>query len=543
MSSSTGGQLLVEALVDAGVTHVVGMSGHTTLPVLDALYEHPSIRFVLAKHEQTIGGMADGYARSSGRPGVCLVHLGPSAANLLINIGAAYREYSPVIALTCNEQLQLQDRDVFNSWDQLSPFREVTKWAARPYRAADIPRIVRSAVVRSTLGRPGPVQIDLPLDVLRQDAELAEGKRPAYSSYSARSRPDPELLEAVPQMLSRAQRPVLLAGDGLVWAEGGPELQWLAERLACPVLVTLEARGLIPEDSPYYGGAIGTWGDAAGNETLRSADLVLAVGSRLADTDTLGWSLIPEGAAIVQVDVEPGLLAHQYPVDIGLACDPRRFLQDLLAILPAGGSLAERDRWRSELRDKLEQERTGYLASAKDGSPVQHQRLIKELSEHINADAVVTAGAGRHSFHAGKLLARRPRSYLKSGGFGMMGFAFPAALGAKLAHPDRDVWCLVGDGDFSMTIQDVETAVRENLNVITVVFNDSGYSSVKQIQRTQYGERPIGVDFSRTDFARFAEVFGAFGVSVKRSEEIGPALAAAKASGKPAIIDVAVEPL
>ncbi|HXG36444.1 MAG TPA: thiamine pyrophosphate-binding protein, partial [Dehalococcoidia bacterium] len=450
-------------------------------------------------------------------------------------------EFSPVIALTCNEQLSLLDRDVFNSWDQLTPFSAVTKWAARAYRPGDIPRIMRTAFVRSMLGRPGPVQVDLPLDVLRQEAEVGETKQPAYHSYSSRSRPDPELMDRVLELLSRAQRPVLVAGDGLVWAEGGQDLLRLAEKLAAPVLTTLEARGIIPEDSPFFGGGIGIWGDATGNEAIRSADLVLALGSRLADTDTMAWSLIPPQAAIVQVDADPAVIAQQYPVDIGLACDPRRFLQDLLPLLSP--SPAERGAWLEELRGKLEQERAKYLEGAQDRSPIPHQRLIKELAAHIDRDALVTAGAGRHSFHAGKLAVQRPRSFLKSGGFGMMGFAFPAALGAKLADGDRQVWCLVGDGDFSMVIQDVETAVRENLNVITVVFNDSGYSSVKQLQRSQYGERPIGVDFSRTDFARFADVFGAFGASVSRPEEIGPALDAAKASGRPSIIDVSVEPL
>jgi acetolactate synthase-1/2/3 large subunit len=542
MGTSTGGELVVEALVDAGVTHVVGMSGHTTLPVLDALHQTPSIRFVLAKHEQTVGAMADGYARFTGRPGVCLVHVGPSAANLVIGVATAYRESSPVIALTCNEQLALLDRDVFNAWDQLTPFSRITKWSARAHRAADIPRLMRAAIVRASLGRPGPVQVDLPLDVLRDEVEAPNEKRPAYPCYSSRARPAPDLLERIVRALSQAERPVLVAGDGLA-ADASMELIELAERLPAPVLVTMDGRGAIPEDHPLFAGLVGVWGHAAASDAMRTADLILGVGCRFTDTETLTWSLIPREATVIQVDADPASIARHYPVDLGLVADAQRFLQDLLAMLARGTEHAGRAQRVRELRNGLELERQQYFSARPDNAPLRHEHVIRDVTAWMDKDALVTVGAGRHSLHASKLVITRPRSFVKSSGFGQMGFAFPAALGAKLAFPDRQVWCFTGDGDFSMVMQDLETAVREKLNVITVVFNDSSYSSVKQLQRSRYGDRPIGVDYLRTDFAGFAELCGAHGARVAKPGELGPALASAVAGGRPALIDVAVEPI
>jgi acetolactate synthase-1/2/3 large subunit len=539
MPEVTGARLVVEALENAGVEHIVGMPGHTTLPVLDALYQHPSIRFIQAKHEQTIGTMADGYARFTGRPGVCLVHVGPSAANLMISVAAAYRECSPLIALTCNEELSLLDRDVFNSWEQLTPFSRITKWSVRVHRVADIPRIMRSAVVRALSGRPGPVQVDLPLDVLREKAEAVQEKKPAYDRYISRVRPDPELMERLVGFVSRAERPVLLAGDGVIWSEATPELLKLVERWPIPVLVSTDARGAIPEDHPLFAGVAAI--SPTANETLRQADLVIGVGCRFADTETQRWSLISRDAAIVQVDADPLSIARHYPVDLGLVADARRFLEDLAAILP-GGKQANVAASAEQIRSKLAQERAKYFEVPLDAVPLRHERVIREIAAAMDREALMTLGAGRHSSHASKLVVTRPRSFAKSIGFGQMGFAFPAALGAKLAFPERQVWCFVGDGDFSMVMQDLETAVREKLNVITVVFNDSSYSSVKDLQRSLFGSKPIGVDYLRTNFAAVAEAMGAQGLRATRPEELTAAVKSAATSERPSVIDVDVAP-
>lgn len=541
MSQKTGARLVVEALEDAGVEHVIGMPGHTTLPLLDALYQHPSIRFIQAKHEQTIGTMGDGYARFTGKPGVCLVHVGPSAANLMISVAAAYRECSPLIVLTCNEELSLLDRDVFNSWEQLTPFSRITKWSVRAHWGADIPRIMRSAVVRALSGRPGPVQVDLPLDILREKVETVEEKKPAYGNYSSRIRPDPELMERLIPLLQRAERPVILAGDGVIWSGGTAELLKVVERWPAPVIVSTDARGAIPEDHPQFAGVAGI--SVTANEYLRGADLVLGVGTRFADTETQRWSLISPAAQIIQVDAEAGSIARHYAVDLGLVADARRFLQDLLALLPErSDNPALRDRVR-QINSKIEQERAQYFNIGAEAAPLRHEKVMREIAAAMDREALITVGSGRHSSHASKLIVSRARSFAKSISFGQMGFAFPAALGAKLAFPERQVWSFVGDGDFSMVMQDLETAVREKLNVITVVFNDASYSSVKELQRSLFGEKPIGVDYLRSDFAAIAEVFGAKGFRVTRPEDLAATFASAVVCERPVVIDLAVTPV
>jgi acetolactate synthase-1/2/3 large subunit len=540
MLQKTGARLVVEALEDAAVEHVIGMPGHTTLPLLDALYRHPSIRFIQAKHEQTIGTMCDGYARFSGRPGVCLVHVGPSAANLMISVAAAYRECTPLIVLTCNEELSLLDRDVFNSWEQLTPFSRITKWSVRAHRGADISRIIRSAVVRALSGRPGPVQVDLPLNILREKVDGIEEKKPAYANYSSRVRPDPDLMERLVSLLQQAERPVLLVGDGVIWSGATAEIVMLVEYWPVPVVVSTDARGAIPEDHPLFAGVTGM--SATANEYLRGADLVLGVGSRLADTETQRWSWILPDARIIQVDADPDSIARQYAVDIGLVADPRLFLKDLVALLPEPSKPGLRDR-AGQIRAKIEQERAQYFDIGTEAVPLRHEKVMREIMAAMDREALVTVGSGRHSSHASKLIVSRPRSFAKSISFGQMGFAFPAALGAKLAFPERQVWSLVGDGDFSMVMQDLETAVREKLNVITVVFNDASYSSVKELQRSLFGEKPIGVDYLRTDFAAIAEVFGAKGFRVTRPDDLVATFASAVACEGPVVIDVTVTPV
>lgn len=541
-----GSDLLVQSLVQAGVKHVFGMSGHTTLPLLDSISREPSIRFILTKHENTLVSMADGYARVSLEPGVCMAHVGPSAANLLAGIGSAYRDSSPVIAITCNEEQSRLDRDVMNTWDQLPPFRSITKWSVQVRSARDIPRIMRSAFVRSCLGRRGPVQVDLPLDVAAEKLEEAPAvKKPAYGSYSSRARPDPDISRKIAEQLLRARRPLILAGAGINRSDATSELVEFAELTGVPVAVTSGGRGAFPERHALFAGVPGRSGNRTGSEALKESDLVLAVGSRLSDYTTLHWTLIDPSAMIVQVDIDPAEIARQYPVDMGVTADCRMFFRDAIEVarpLVAKTGSSQPSPWARALNERLAAERKALLEVDLDAVPIRARRLMKEIGEVIRHDAIVAVGGGRHShfisqhwpFHA-------PRGGIRSVGFGAIGFAFPASMGAKLACPERQVLCLVGDGDFSMSMQDVETAVREKINVVTVIFNDSSYSSVKLIQTRSYG-RNIGVDYTNPDFAKYAELCGARGFRIERPAEIRPALEAALREDRPCVLDVIIDP-
>jgi acetolactate synthase I/II/III large subunit len=542
-----GSDLLVQALVDAGVKVVFGMCGHSTLAILDSICGETGIRYVLAKHEQTMASMADGYARVTGEPGVCITHSGPSAANLLIGIGNAFRDSSPVIAITCNEEQSRLDRDVMNGWDQLTPFRSVTKWSVQVRSPLDVPRIMRTAFTRARLGRPGPVQVDMPLDV--SSAEInqpPEMKKPAYASYSSRVRPDPDLTGKVVSQLLKSSRPIIVAGGGINWSDATSELVEFAELTGLPVAGTTGGRGVFPETHPLFIGVPGRWGNRTASEALKESDFLLGIGCRFSDITTENWRLIDPSATLIQVDIDPAEIARQYPVDIGLMADCKMFLLDAIQIakksLGRTGAAPIGARAKS-LSESLAAERKGLLDVDLDAVPVKTRRLLKDIAETIPHDAIIAVGGGRHAHFIGQQLQiHTPRSSLRSVGFGAIGFAFPAALGAKLALPNRQVLCLVGDGDFSMVMQDLETAAREKINAITVVFNDFSYSSVKILQRQHFG-RLIGVDFSNPDFAKFAELCGARGFRVERPGEIKPALEAALRENRPSVLDVIIDPV
>jgi len=540
-----GSDLLVQSLAQAGVKHVFGMPGHTAMPVLDAIAREPGIRFILAKHENTLVSMADGYARVSHEPGVCVTHVGPSAANLLNGVGSAYRDSSPVIVITCNEVLNHLDRDPFNSWDQMTPFRSITKWSVQAKSAREIPRLMRSAFVRASLGRRGPVQIDIPVDVAAEEvAAMPAVKKPAYASYSSRARPDPVLALEIVHQLLRSSRPLILAGAGVNWADANAELLRFAEMTGLPVAVTSGGRGAFPESHPLFAGVPGRGGNRAASEALKESDFILALGSRLSDYTTLTWTLIDPSATIAQVDIDPTEIARQYPVDVGVLADCRMFLQDAIEIarpLLSGSAPLPGSGRAKALSANLAAEKRSRLEADLDSVPIQARRVLKEIAEAIRPDAIVTVGAGRHTHLVGEQLAiHEPRCSVRPIGFGAMGFAFPAAMGAKLARPERQVLCLVGDGDFSQCMQDVETAMREKIKVIVVVFNDSSFSSVKLLQQRQFG-RNIGVDFLNTNFAKFAEIYGARGFRVERPEQFKPALQASFEEDRPCVIDVLVD--
>jgi len=346
--------------------------------------------------------------------------------------------------------------------------------------------------------------------------------------------------------LVKSSRPLIVAGGGVNWSDATRELVEFAELTGLPVAVTTGGRGAFPETHPLFVGVPGRWGNRTASEALKESDFILGVGCRFSDVTTENWRLIDPSATIVQVDIDESEIARQYPVDIGLIADCKMFLIDAIQIAKQSlgkVGLSQVSPRAKTLSEKLLAERKGLLDVDLNAVPISTRRLLKDIDETIPRDAIISVGGGRHSHFVGQqTLVHTPRSSLRSVGFGAIGFAFPAALGAKLAFPNRQVLCLVGDGDFSMVMQDIETAVREKINVITVVFNDSSYSSVKILQHHHYG-RYIGVDYTNPDFAKFAEISGARGFRVERPSEIKPALEASLKENRPCLLDVIIDPV
>ncbi|MCS7143389.1 MAG: thiamine pyrophosphate-binding protein [Aigarchaeota archaeon] len=540
-----GADLVVKCLADAGVSHVFGLSGHTTLEVLDAIYRSEKCRFIAVRHEQAASCAADGFARARGRHGVCLGHVGPGNANMVIGVATALRDSSPVLALTCNEDFESLGRDVFQEWDQVSIFRPITKWSAQIRHTREITRVMRNALLKAIIGRPGPVQVDLPMDVMAEDVDgSVPEKVPAYHNYSSRVRPDPELLLKACKMLLEAERPLIVAGGGALWSGASEELIKLAELLYIPVSVTLTGRGVVPDTHPLFVGVLGRWGHVTATDACKESDLILGLGCRFADITTLRWSIIREDSKIIQVDIDPNEIARQYAVDVGMVSDVKMFCRDAIETvkqLQRSPDIKRSERLRL-LRAQHEQEVEKLFSGNLDATPIKPQRIVKEVARTLDGNYIITVGAGKHAEFSHKVLIKEPRTYFKSVGFGSMGWAYPAAIGAKLARPEKTVISLVGDGDFAMSVHEIETAVRENVPVIAIIFNDQSFSSIKRFQEVYYGGRIIGSDYRETNFAKIAELSGALGIRVQDPAELGPTLRRVVKEDVPAVIDVVTDP-
>ncbi|MBI3079396.1 MAG: thiamine pyrophosphate-binding protein [Deltaproteobacteria bacterium] len=550
MRPKRGSDVMVDALIAHGVKYLPGITGNTILDILDSMYDRPEIRYINIHHEQVGAGMANGYARVSGEVGTLITHVGPGVCQASIGIADAYRDSIPVVLITGNQDQDKLGRDQWHELDQLGLLRPITKWSTRIERVQDIPRVLRAAFQRARVGRPGPVHVDIPKDVsatkVEDPAALGPvGPRPV----STRVAPDPAATARVCEMLLQAKAPVLIAGGGVYWSGAGRELTEVAEILEVPVVTTNTARGVIPDDHPLCFGVIGQFGGTTGNNLVRRSDFVLAVGSKLSDVATLTWSLIPKGAPIVQVDLDTNELARQYPIELGLLADAKQFLAQLLeaaAKLKGRGprsaeALLALPRIREAQAEKAA-ELDRFYGTDLDAIPIKPQRIPLEVSKAIRRDAIIAAGPGVHPQFTSKIPVYQPGCYVKSTGLGAMGVAFPQAMGAKLARPERQVLCLTGDGDFHMTAQDLETCVREGIAVVSVVYNDVGYGSLRAFQRRGYGGRYIGNDYNDVDFGKLAEVYGALGARVTDPKALGPVLRRFLDSGQPAVIDVMIDP-
>lgn len=546
----TAAELVAKVLADAGVKYVFGIGGDSVLALIDAIDRTPGIRFVPVCHEQVGAAMADGFARVTGSPGVVLAHMGPGVCNVVIGLASAYRDSSPVIAITGVREARKIGRDSWHEIDQLGLLRPITKWNGRILTADSAARMTRLALTQALSGRPGPVHIELPKDIAREksDAEAGMPLDPHRIQDASRTAPNPELIVQACDLLLSARRPLILAGGGVLRSKAFGELVALAELTSIPVVTTSNGRGSIPEDHPLSVGPMGQYGTAFADSEVKQADLILGIGCRFSDVATRDWSLISPGTKIIHVDIDPRELGRQYQEELSVLSDARLFLAAAIEELKRRGVRRPEESWETHPRiaalvQGREAGREAFFApGAHAHVPGKPQLFVKEIASVLDRDAITALGSGLYSRFAGAIPVKTPGSYLKSLGLGAMGWAFPAALGAKLAEPSRQVVALLGDGDFTMVMQDLETAVRENIAVAAVIFNDYGYGSIRDLQRRDYGGRVVGSDYRPPPFFEFARLAGALGVRIDRPEEIKPALRQILESGKPGILEIAIPP-
>jgi acetolactate synthase-1/2/3 large subunit len=539
MVAINGARALVKTLEKLGVKVIFGIPGGAVVDICDALADS-SIRIILTRHEQCAAHAADGYARASGQVGVCMATSGPGATNLVTGIATAYMDSSPVVAFTGQVPRRLIGRDAFQEADIIGITCPVTKHNFMVERASDIPLIVEKAFHIASSGRPGPVLVDIPKDVQIEsaDVDFEGGSKTTFrqTNYT----PHPLQVKRAVELLAAAEKPMIIAGGGVIVSNASQELLAVAELLMAPVATTLMGKGAIPENHPLATGLLGMHGTVASNKLIQEADVVLAVGTRFSDRTTGKMDEFCPDAKIIHIDIDAAEIGKNIEVDVPIVADAKKALQEIYKLLQA--KIAKKE--RTTLMAKIKEFKEQLEEKANCKSELKPPRLMVEIRKLLPEDAIITTEVGQNQMWAAIYLkVYKPRTFISSGGLGTMGFGFPASLGAKVAHPEVPVVDIAGDGSFIMTEQDLATSVEENIPVTVVVLNNSVLGMVAQWQRLFYNRRYFAVNLGRVpDFVKLAEAYGAQGFRVQTLEEFSSAFKKAIRSEVTTVIDVPISP-
>jgi acetolactate synthase-1/2/3 large subunit len=560
----SGAEALVRCLEDAGVEYAFGISGHANVPVLDALAAS-SIRFVWVRHEQDAAHMADAYYRFSHRPGVVLTTLGPGMANAVTGVWEAALDCSGMIVISGDVQSYMMGRGAFQELSmhsdgaQYEVFRPFTKRAWQVRDPQLIPYIAHRAFNLATTGKPGPVLIDVPVDHLTAVREFEIPHIAERQATSMRVRGDAAEIHRAVELLMAAESPLIHAGNGTTLSEAAPELASLAEHLAIPVTTSIAAHGVFDTLHPLYGGMPGAVGTPIGNALAREADVVLALGTGFCEMETSSWDpdysfRFGTDARLIQVDIDPHELGRAYPLEVGIFGDIRTVLREMMELAVAAGPRRE---WSARGQIRVLQERAAAWnaekkqAAATSELPIHMERFASELVPLLSDDVIVVCdvGAFRHAIYQ-YLPIRRPQSWYFPSGLVTMGAGPAAALGAKLASPERPVICFVGDGGFSANSQAVATAVEADIPVVWVVVNNFANDAIRAYQLNHYDGRINGTVFERVDgsaynpdFAALAQSYGAMALKIRTVEEIAPVMIEALTSERPCVVEIQAAPM
>jgi len=541
----TGGRAVVELLKAERVRHMFGIVGATFLDVLDTLYDDSSVEYINVRHEQAAAFMADGLARVTDRPGVCLVTSGPGATNLITGVAAAYVAHSPVVVLVGGIALDHYQKDAFQEFDLLNMFRPVTKLAVQINKPERIPELLRGALRAAMSGRPGPVFVEIPRDVLSGTLPPVAALAPERYRVIYPPPPHADAVREAVRRLRQAERPLLLVGGGVTRAGANELVVQLSDRYAIPMITAYGRNDAVPNAHPLYLGPLGRAGAPEAAAACRRADLILVVGSRLAQfTTQFDDRYLQPGTALIQIDIDARDIGRYYPVALGIQADARETCQALLNALAQDGGPDRQPSWRQEAETLRAQRRARLAAEAGVGAkPLKPQRVYAELRRVLPPETIVALDAGAApAYGYDRLHFAQPRTFLTPLDLGGLGFAFPAALGAKLGRPEAPVVAVHGDGGFLMNAQELETAVRHNIAVVTLVMNNNCWGSEKAYQKHFYGGRYIGCDIGNPRYDQYARLFGAAGYYVEHPDQVGDAVKAALSGGGPAIIEIPIDP-
>ena len=543
---TNGGAALIKSLELEGVEVIFGLPGGAILPVYDPIIDSP-IRHILVRHEQGAGHMAEGYAHATGRPGVAMVTSGPAATNIVTPLADAYMDSVPLVVITGQVGTAGIGTDAFQEVDTVGMTRSITKHNELVTRAEDIPRVIREAFHIATTGRPGPVLVDIPKDIV--DPTNPNSAMEWYwpdsvdlPGYNPQMEGDPALIEAAARLILASERPVLYAGGGILKARAAEALTVLAELLDIPVVTTLMGRGGIPDDHPLCLGMPGMHGNYTAVMSMQESDLLIALGSRFDDRVTGKLAEFAPHAKIIHVDIDPAELGKVRRPDVGITGDCRLVIEELINALKILGTDTQPDRssWRSTLSGWQEKYPLTYTQS-ETGELLKPQFVLEQLRDNTPDDCIVASGVGQHQMWTAQYWKfNHPYTWINSGGLGTMGFAVPAAIGAKVGRPDRMVWAVDGDGCFQMTAQELVTAASERIPVKIAILNNAYLGMVRQWQEMFYEERYSEVYLSPDlpDYKMWAEAMGCVGMRVESPEDVLPAIQRAnEIDDRPVVID------
>ena len=544
----TGAQSLVRALEAVGAEVVFGIPGGAILPAYDPLFDSTRLRHILVRHEQGAGHAAEGYAQATGRVGVCMATSGPGATNLVTPIADAYMDSVPIVAITGQVPSAAIGTDAFQEADICGITMPITKHNFLVTDAADIPRTIAEAFHIASTGRPGPVLVDLPKDILQSSATFSWPPELELPGYRPNTKPHSGQVREAARMMMGARRPVLYVGGGVLKARAVAELRVLAELTGMPVVTTLMARGVFPDSHPQHVGMPGMHGGVAAVTALQKSDLLVTLGARFDDRVTGKLSTFAPGAAVIHADVDPAEIGKNRAADVPIVGDCRETIADLIVAvqeLHAAGHKSDLVEWWRQLDGWRTTYPLGY-DEPNDGS-LSPQYAIQRLGEMVGPDGIYVAGVGQHQMWASQFIRyEKPYTWLNSGGLGTMGYAVPAAMGAKVGRPDATVWAIDGDGCFQMTNQELVTCAMEGIPIKVAIINNGALGMVRQWQTLFYNERYSNTDLKRgarplPDFVKLAEAMGCVGLRCEKADDVDRTIEQAmEVDDAPVVVDFVV---
>ncbi len=531
-----GARILCESLVREGVEVIFGFPGGSVLPLYDVLPRYPQLRHILVRHEQGAAHAADAYARVTGKVGVCLATSGPGACNLVTGIANAHLDSSPIVAITGQVARPFIGKDAFQEIDITGITVPITKHNYLVLRADEIAMVVKEAFHIAGTGRPGPVLLDIPRDVFIEEATFEYPEKVELRGYKPTLRGHAVQIKKAAKLIAESKRPVILAGRGVIISGAYEELRELAEKAQIPVITTLLGISSFPEDHVLSLGMLGMHGTAYANLAVDGSDLIISIGMRFDDRATGRVSGFAPHAQVIHIDVDPAEIGKNVRVAVPIVGEVKNILRTLNKQLEAQRHLA----WIGQVE---EWRRAHPLHIDYDADKIQPQYVVSKICEVTRGNAIITTGVGQNQMWAAQHFCyRKPNSFVSSGGLGTMGFELPAAIGAKVGRPDETVWAIAGDGGFQMTIQELGTAVQDNIAVKIAILNNGYLGMVRQWQDLFYERRYVATPLSSPDFVKVAEAYGMPGIRVTDKSKVVSAIKKAMKHKGPFLIDFVVEP-